>query len=247
MLMRRWVGAMLLLGVAVMVCMNACASPDKPVSTHRALQEEPREPYLAAPLVDDFLAVCDLMARDLVLCSAVQSAEEPVVVEIKPMENHTGEPLDLSIYPRTVRGIIQRMGEAPILFRDETARAQVIDERIEQTDEPIIVGDHAEETRRRTSVDLGSSLEVGTLLPSTDEERHRTSHRVTEVSGKLRDVDYFLNGFVYGMNEMNVGQETQGFRYLQFQFRLTDSKTGIIVWEQMYQVKRKGDLRKAPL
>jgi PBP1b-binding outer membrane lipoprotein LpoB len=63
------------------------------------------------------------------------------------------------------------------------------------------------------------------------------------VSGKVANVDYFLNGKLYSQNEKELGTGNTGLRYYQFQFRLTDARTTLIVWEEEYLVKRSGVLQ----
>lgn len=88
----------------------------------RAVTDELVDQSIGEPSVKDFLATCDVMARDLVMSAVVQHAKEPVVVEIRPVENRTNRPVDLEIYPRTIRGMILKQGSNRVAFRDETAR-----------------------------------------------------------------------------------------------------------------------------
>jgi PBP1b-binding outer membrane lipoprotein LpoB len=61
-----------------------------------------------------------------------------------------------------------------------------------------------------------------------------------EIAKKVADADYFLTGFVYSTKEVTSTGALQGTRYFQFQFRMTDAQTNIIVWEKEYPVKRQG-------
>ena len=88
---------------------------------------------------------------------------------------------------------------------------------------------------------------VGVPAPATTDEtaRTRTAKR-SKVSGKIAEVDYFLNGFVYATNELAAGQRVRGMRYYRFQFRLTDARSGLLVWENYYHVKLAGSLTSPP-
>ncbi|MCW5211037.1 hypothetical protein VU03_04875, partial [Desulfobulbus sp. N3] len=59
-----------------------------------------------------------------------------------------------------------------------------------------------------------------------------------EIEKRVADVDYFLTGLVYSTTEVARERVEQGTRFFQFQFRLTDAQTTIIMWEKEYTVKR---------
>jgi len=56
----------------------------------------------------------------------------------------------------------------------------------------------------------------------------------------LADIDYFLTGLIFSTKEVVTVNAPQGMRYFQFQFRITDARNNIIVWEKEYLVKRQG-------
>jgi hypothetical protein len=202
-------------------------------TTNRPVTAEPRRPDLAAPSVKDFLAVCDIMARDLVMSSLVQSAKTPIVVEIRPIENKTEAQVDLTIYPQTIRGMILKSGSNRIVFRDETARRDILAERSHQTDEPVAVDYEA------TTDTAGGT--AGAKAPTTKSENETSKLKVkksSEVSGRIAETDYFLKGFIYAVTESEEGAKAKDFRYFRFQFRLTDARSGLVVWENDYEVKK---------
>ena len=68
-------------------------------------------------------------------------------------------------------------------------------------------------------------------------ETRTTSH----LGSRLRN--YFLTGLIYSAREVRRAGDPVGMRYFQFQFRMTDARTNIIVWEKEYPVKREGTFR----
>jgi len=216
-------------------------APEKTASTYyRPVGEEVVNPDLNVPTVKDFISACDLMARDLVMSSVVQTADRPMVVEIKPIENKTGQDLDLTIYPQTIRGYINKQGVRKLAFRDETARDQIVPERIEQYGSTTMVHDKTETTKTRSVA--GNKYSLGMPPDKIDDKSKRTTDRTAEVSTKVAEVDYFLNGLIYAATEQGGRTKASGYRYFQFQFRLTNARTGIVEWENMYQIKLEGDI-----
>ena len=43
-----------------------------------------------------------------------------------------------------------------------------------------------------------------------------------------------------GGGRVTTAGAAEGMRYFQYQFRITDARTNIIMWEKEYQVKRLG-------
>jgi PBP1b-binding outer membrane lipoprotein LpoB len=187
------------------------------------------------PSVKDFLAVCDLMARDLVMSNVVQSAKEAVVVEIRPIDNKTDAKIDLTIYPQTIRGIILKSGSNRVVFRDETARSDILAERSHQTDDAVSVDF---ESNLDTTHTVGDS--AAPAARSQSEVSKTKVKKSSEVSGRIAETDYFLKGFIYAVNETDGGVMPKGYRYFRFQFRLTDARSGLVVWENDYEVKKQG-------
>jgi len=63
---------------------------------------------------------------------------------------------------------------------------------------------------------------------------------INEASKKVAEADYFLTGLIYSATEVASAGDPRGMRYFQFQFRVTDARTNIIVREKEYPVKRRG-------
>jgi len=212
------------------------SQPEK--TDRRPVSAEPANATVGAPSVKDFLAVCDLMARDLVMTGVVQTATQPVVVELRPMENKTDAKIDLTIYPQTIRGIILKSGANRIAFRDETARRDILAERSHQTDDPVSVDYEATTDTTRTV--------ANTSAPTAKSESEAGKMKVkksTEVSSRIAATDYFLNGFIYATTEGSANSKSKPYRYFRFQFRLTDARSGLVVWENDYEVKKQGDAK----
>jgi PBP1b-binding outer membrane lipoprotein LpoB len=225
-----------------------CSSvrPPHPGTTNRLPDEqEPSRPVLDKPLVADMLAACDAVARDLIESSVIQTAEHPLLVEIRPIENGTDAKIDCKIYTETIRNKIIQSKCPKIAFRDETARPEVILERINQMDQDYAVTEKSESTSKKERVQSGP-IKDGQPLPDTPavekntsvQKEKTTKNRSGAVSGKLAEVDYFLKGKLYTQNEMSAGALDASLRYYQFSFYLTDARTGLMPWAKTYSVKR---------
>ena len=90
-------------------------------------------------------------------------------------------------------------------------------------------------TRTRTS----APTQVGSPIQRTEQSQQDTTMTETgDVSQRVADIDYFLTGLIYSTTEVAATGADQGMRYFQFQFRLTNAQTNIIMWEKEYLVKR---------
>jgi PBP1b-binding outer membrane lipoprotein LpoB len=239
--------------LASLAVFSGCSSLDNPNprSTNRRPPEaEPANPLLGAPLVSDFRDVCHTMATDLVESSLIQTAERPLVIEIKPVDNATGLSMDCKIYPETIRAKIIQSACPKIAFRDENSATQIVQERASQMDSEYTVSEQSDSTTLQTKKREGP-VGPGQLLrdtPAPGTETQFTTNRLNlsrtgSVSGKRAALDYFLNGKIYAQEEREAGGGRAGLKYYQFQFRLTHAQTGIIAWEREYPVKRSGVLQ----
>jgi PBP1b-binding outer membrane lipoprotein LpoB len=223
------------------------AQPNR--TSRREISEEPANRVLDRPSVQEFLSACDYLTRDLASSAMVQTAEKPVVIEIKPIEDRTGQALDLTIYPQTIREKLMSMGHGRITFRDEESRDEIVEERIGQSDEAIHVrkSESSDVTGRKISARPGGYKGpggVGTPFVTRERKNEQVQKdQQADVSGKIADVDYFLKGFVYLQDERTAGRRVRGFRYYRFQFRLTNARSGLMVWEKAYDLKNEGRLR----
>jgi PBP1b-binding outer membrane lipoprotein LpoB len=64
-----------------------------------------------------------------------------------------------------------------------------------------------------------------------------------EVSKRVADADFFLTGLIYSTTEVAQQGAARGMRYFQFQFRLTNTQSNIIMWEKEYMVKREASFK----
>jgi len=229
------------------ICIAGCViyPPYSPPTTdERTIGDYPANPNLGRPLVRDWREACEVMAGDLVMSAVVQTAQNPLVIEIKPVENNTGVAINTKIIPQTIRAKIMELGPGKIVFRDETSREDVATERFEQSDSPVVI---SKDTVTRHQ-ELGKAVDPFGVPKEKLDKKTKTIHEGKQetVTTKRADVDYFLKGFVAAENETSAGQSVRGMRYFQFQCRLTDARTGTIAWEKMCDVKREGDIRPAP-
>lgn len=234
-------GFLVLVALGTGGCMSLSSRPS--VTNQRAVSDEISDPLLGRPPVVDWQAACDTIARDLVLASVFQTATRPQVVEIKPIENQTGVDIDCKIYPETIRAKIVESGNSRIAFRDEAAASQIVDERASQSGDPVVV-DRASTQKARTRKRVGPASD-GLPLEESEILETKTVRATSSVSGLVAAADLFLNGKVYAENEQTAGNQQRGYRYYQFQFRLSDARTGLIKWEKSYRVKREGALSSA--
>lgn len=230
-----------LAGLSAAALMGGCTSLENSGPRTNLVPPESEPPgVLGQPPVVDWLAACDTVARDLTMASVFQTAQSPQVIEIKPIDNQTGMPIDCKIFPETIRGRIIESGNPMIAFRDEMAADQVIEERVNQSDEPLSVS-QSRGMRHGTRKPVGPPSE-GRVIEEWDSSDTIAGERNTEVSTKVAKADYFLNGKVFAQNESNQESFNTGRRYYQFQFRLTDARTSLIKWEKIYRVMREGTL-----
>ncbi len=246
--MVKFLHSLVFIMIAAMVSGCAVQGPANPGRTsRREIEDAPANRVLDKPSVQDFRIACDQMARDIVMSNLVQQTDGPVVFEIKPIEDLTGQNLDLTIYPRTIREKLMNMGGGQVVFRDETAREEVIQERIEQSDAVVNVTRTESSTisaRRNSKNQKFSKGGAGMVFDDVDENRKADEQRTQQVkvTGRIADVDYFLKGFIYLQDERTSGVKRYGYRYYRFQFRLTDARSGLMVWEKSFELKTAGDL-----
>ena len=231
---------------------TGCSTPlpdvDPDITSRRELTDVPRNRVLDKPSVGQFMAACDNLSRELSSATIFQRAVDPVVLELKPIEDKTGQGLDLTIYPQAIRENLMSMGSSKIVFRDETIRDSIIDERIDQSGENVRVRkmESATTTGNKATTRTGSFKGPGgTGTVFTDDESKSLTvekRQNAEVSSRIASVDYFLTGFVYLQDERTAGVRSRGYRFYRFQFRLTNAQTGLVVWEKAYDLKNEGAL-----
>lgn len=200
----------------------------------------PQQPLPQAMLnqitVEDMRVTADTMARDLVVQEFLYTRPHTAVVAVKPIENKTDLTIDPDIFQKTIRVKLMERGGGRILFRDEESYRYTLDERMKQSGK-VQISSTTTRTRTQNPTQLGAPVTPNT---QTQSQTNTTITDEGEVEKKVADADYFLTGLIYSTTESVAANAPQGMRYFQFQFRLTDAQSNIIMWEKEYQVKRQG-------
>ncbi|MBM4018133.1 MAG: hypothetical protein FJ288_07350 [Planctomycetes bacterium] len=136
--------------------------------------------------------------------------------------------------------MILKQGSNRVAFRDETARRDIVLERSHQNDEPVTV-EHERTVEEKSAVAAAGAA----AAKSAGDDSRTTLKKSSDVSGRLAETDYFLNGFIYAVDEAPDEPGAAALRYFRFQFRLTDARSGLVVWENDYEVKKAGALAAA--
>ncbi len=218
---------------------SGCAvqQPVAQVTNRRPVTAQLPNAILNQITVEDLRVTADLMARDLMMQSFLYAKSTPPIVAVKPIENKSNLTIDPDIFQKTIRVKLMERSGGRILFRDEASHQHTIDERLKQQGK---VNVSSTTTRRRTTnpFQLGQPMQV--------QQQSQTDTTMTEegeVAKRVADIDYFLTGLVYSSTEVAQTGANTGMRYFQFQFRLTNSQTNIIMWEKEYTVKRQANFQ----
>lgn len=229
---------MVLLFILMLFIIQGCCcfpSSSKRITDRRPPTENLPAAMLNQITVEDLRVTCDLMARDLILQPFIQNAKSTPIIAVKPIENKTSLTIDPDIFQKTIRVKLMERAGGRVLFRDEASYQYTIDERMKQAGGKVQI--ETTTTRRRTRAPTG----IGEPLQIQEEgQTDTTMIDEGEVEKKVADIDYFLTGLVFSSTEVTASDAPQGMRYFQFQFRVTDAATNIIVWEKEYLVKRQG-------
>lgn len=219
---------------------NGCATPPA-VPVQQTNRLTPTTQIQGAMLdqlsIEDMRVTADLMARDLVLQPFIYAASRPPIVAVKPIENKTDLDLDPDIIQKTIRVKLMERARGKILFRDEASYQYTIDERMKQSG-TIQISSTTSKQRVQQPTRVGRPLQI-----TTQSQTQTIMREEGEVAKKVASADYFLTGFVYSAKEVFRTGDPRGMRYFQFQFRMTDAQTNIIVWEKEYPVKRLGQFK----
>ena len=247
------------LGAAAMALLLAtgCASPPPkrvvlpPQRTQlRPIEALPPEVFADRITVQDFRSVCDQLARDMVVQPFIGRAARPPVVTIRQIENKTDLDIDEAIFQQTVRAKLMEHSRSAVLFRDDVSYKDIVEERLRSSggEIQITLTDSSVESRsndrfRETDYQRGSLSRRGRgrqADTSRDDERESQMEQSGSVSSRVAEADYFLRGIIYQLSEPDAGDPSQGMSYFQYQFRVVDARSGIIVWEKMLDSKRVG-------
>jgi len=230
----------LLLLISSLFILSSCTAPvprRAQVTNRRAITQNLPNAILDQISVEDLRVTADLMARDLVVQSFLYNGKHTPIVSVKPIENKTNLTIDPDIFQKTIRVKLMEKSQGRILFRDEVSHAYTIEERLKQNG-TVQMSSTTTTTRRY------NPTRIGAPLPTTvTSQTNTTLTEQGEASKRVADTDYFLTGLIYSTTEVARIGANQGMRYFQFQFRLTDAQTNIIMWEKEYSVKRQARFR----
>ncbi|MCI5166168.1 MAG: hypothetical protein D3903_08735 [Candidatus Electrothrix sp. GM3_4] len=228
------------IGYWFLLLLIAGCSVQKPIAqqtNRRAITTQVKDAILDQITVEDIRVTADLMARDIIAQQFLHNQEKKPVIAVKPIENKTTLTIDPDIFQKTMRVKLMERAGGRLLFRDEASHRYTLDERIKQSGKVQI----STTTVRRKS---GNSFQLGQPMRTIQQEQSDTVMTDEGVAEKqVADVDYFLTGLVYSTTEVAHEGAEQGMRYFQFQFRLTDAQTNIIMWEKEYAVKRESHFK----
>ena len=223
------------IGCCCMLVLLAGCGVQRPTAqqtNRRAITTQVTNAILDQITVEDLRVTADLMARDIIAQQFLHDQKNTPVIAVKPIENKTTLTIDPDIFQKTMRVKLMERAKGRLLFRDEVSHRYTLDERIKQSGKVQV----STTTVRRKSV---NPFQMGQPVGITQQEQSDTV--ITdegEAEKRVADVDYFLTGLVYSTTEVAREGAEQGMRYFQFQFRLTDAQTNIIMWEKEYAVKR---------
>ena len=238
-------------GLVVLLALCSCRGTPSQTTQRRPIQQMPGVVYADTIPVADFRAVCDALARDLVVQPFIARSDRPPVVTIRKLQNKTDVDLDEEIFQETIRVKLVEHAQGAVLFRDDASYRDIVEERLRSSGNEIEISitDSRVDTQ---SADRFRDLEyeAGSLSGSRlDNQRSAMREDETEVemeqsgsvSARVAEVDYFLRGLVYQVREPDARNPKQGMNYFQYQFRVVDARNGIIVWEKMLDGKLEGE------
>lgn len=224
--------------------------PLPPQTQVRAIDALPAEIESDIITVRQFRQVCDKLARSLVTQPFITRAPRPPVITIRPLENKTGVDVDESIFQETIRAKLMEHAGGAVLFRDDVSYKDVLQERLRQGNEEVTITatDSTITTRNRDDVrgiELGGGFLSGSNVTqeninNVESESGVQIEHTGSVKARVADADYFLRGLVYQIKERDVNDPQRGMNYYQYQFRIVDARTGLIVWEKMLGSKLEG-------
>lgn len=248
----------------LMGVVGGCVSngkPAKPVAANtnsqvRPVDALPKEVAADRITVAQFRFVSDMMARDLIRQPFVVQASRPPIVTIRKLENKTGVYIDEQIYQETIRVKLMENSGGLLLFRDDASYKDIIKERVRQSNEELIVTltdtELGSKTRNRIKEreyetgSLSGDSGTGEITDNFEEETTMDMNQTASVKSKVAAADYFLRGIIYQVNEKDMTKKNSGMSYFQYQFRVVDARSGLIVWEKMMSSKMAGEYMLQP-
>ncbi|MCW5203524.1 hypothetical protein VU11_01555 [Desulfobulbus sp. US2] len=210
------------------------AQPVMQQTNRRAMTALLSRTILEQITIEDLRVIADLMARDIITQQFLYDLKKIPVIAVKPIENKSTITIDPDIIQKTMRVKLMERAGGRLLFRDEVSHQYTIDERMKQSGKVQVFTTTVGKKSANPS-HLGQQP-MQTIQQEQNDTVVVTNEGVAEK--RVADVDYFLTGLVYSTTEVARERVEQGTRFFQFQFRLTDAQTTIIMWEKEYTVKR---------
>jgi hypothetical protein len=227
-----------------------------PVSQVRPVDALPTEVAADTITVAQFRYVCDAMARDLIRQPFIVRAARPPIMTIRKIQNKTGIYIDEKIYQETIRVELMQNAGGHVLFRDDASYKDIIQERARQSNEEVTVTltdsvldkkthDRVKD-REYESGTLSGSTGTSEASANTEDESNMDMTQTASVKSGIAAADYFLRGIIYQVDERDRTTQNSGMSYFQYQFRIVDARSGLIVWEKMLSSKMAGEYMLAP-
>ena len=164
----------------------------------------------------DLVTVADKMAREIVRIPKIARARSTPHVEVEPMLNNTSLPLDEEAILTRIRVMLNSKAMNKVRFLDRAMMA-----RFHKEQQIRVSGEAAAAVVPAVASESDSSDAVVPAPPA----------------GDTRGPDYFLTGQLEGTAAATSAGAGDYFRY---SCRLTDARTGAVVWRESYKVKKEG-------
>ena len=242
--------------VSALLVLSACASrpvqqrPQPLGMQERPVEALPAEVHADIITVEQFRRVCDILARDLVIQPFVTRSSYPPVITIRKLQNKTELELDEQIFQETIRVKLMESARGAVLFRDDDSYKDILQERLRQSSDEITVTmtDTVVETktfdrikeREFDSGSLSGSSSDAEQAVNVDDQSETEMTQTGSIKSRIAAADYFLRGIIYQVKEKDANNPERGMNYFQYQFRVVDARSGLIVWEKMLDSKMEG-------
>lgn len=236
--------------------LSGCTPVEPPVISPRRTQLRPIEALpdeVAADIITvrQFRRVSDMLARSLVVQPFITRSPRPPVITIRKLENKTGIEIDGQIFQETIRVKLIEHAKGGVLFRDDVSYKDIIQERARQSGNQVTVTltdsvvetkgyKRAQEREFESGLLSGSSKKATEQTSNVKEESKTETSQSATVRSQIAGADYFLRGIIYQIIERDVNNPRRGMNYFQYQFRVVDARSGLIVWEKMLDSKMEG-------
>jgi hypothetical protein len=180
----------------------------------------------------------------------VTRSARPPVITIRKIQNKTGSEIDEQIFQETIRVKLIENARGVVLFRDDVSYRDILEERARQSSGEVsvtltdtVVTTQTVDRVKEREFDggaLSASTGKGEGTLNVEHESKKEMTQSATVKSRVAAADYFLRGIIYQVNERHANLPDEGMAYFQYQFRITDARSGLIVWEKMVSSKMEG-------